>query len=121
MKFVFHYNIPVGAGGVPKKKNFSGALFFLWAFLVAPRQLSFRKEGGFEGLCLRTGPGAPPLPLPMHNIVCDLDCGYPPPPPQNELWLFTSGSQHKAQSAERKLARQWPRRPLVPFCHKSET
>ena len=35
------------------------------------------------------------------------------------LHMCTRGSQYK--SAERNLARQWPIRPEVPFCHKSET
>ena len=41
-------------------------------------------------------------------------------PPPERLWLLhvcTSGRQHK--SAESELARQWPRTPSVPFCHKA--
>ena len=46
----------------------------------------------------------------------------PPPPPPKERWAIARGHRRQAvQSAERKWARQWPIRPEVPLCHKSET
>ena len=46
----------------------------------------------------------------------------PPPPPPKEHWAMSRVHRRQAvQSAEIKWARQWPIRPEVPLCHKSET
>ena len=58
----------------------------------------------------------------IHFVILSSQAQPPPRPPGRSsglLHVCTRGDQHK--SAERKLALQWPTRPYVPFCHKSET
>ena len=45
----------------------------------------------------------------------------PPPPTKEHCAIARVHGWQAVQSAERNLARQWPIRPEVPFCHKSET
>ena len=56
-------------------------------------------------LCMAVHPAGP--------RACD---GYPPPP--EEAWAIVRARKRgSAQSAGRKLGRQWPERPQAPFCH----
>ena len=68
----------------------------------------FIKPWKFEPL-LRDPPTPPPAPSGGSS-------------PQKECWAIARVHKRQSvQSAEGKSARQWPVRPLVPFCHKDET
>ena len=61
-------------------------------------------------------PGDPP---PPHSHFTDFPAAHPPQRNAELLHAGTRGGQHK--SAERNLARHWPKRPEVPFCHRRDT
>ena len=96
--------------------DWRGAHFVRWRMAVYTRRLSeehlrpFRKE---------TTPRAA-SPAVGQDPSLLKQCVWHPPP--KERWAIERVHRWQVvQSAERKWARQWPIRPEVPFCHKSET